>query len=165
MDSIINQFLDFVRGVEGEPSQMININTLIKAIAERHMRAGHAVILQLSPSYLIPLKPLAMQRLLGNLIDNAFKYGQGEVQIRTQLLADTLQVSVLDNGKGIPLEQMARLLRPFERLETARTSTKTGSGLGLAIAERIAKLHKGNLTLINRPEGGLEARLSLPINY
>jgi two-component system osmolarity sensor histidine kinase EnvZ len=54
------------------------------------------------------------------------------------------------------------LLRPFERLDTARTNAG-GSGLGLAIADRIAKLHKGKLELINRPEGGLEARLSLPI--
>jgi two-component system osmolarity sensor histidine kinase EnvZ len=57
---------------------------------------------------------------------------------------------------------MNRLLRPFERLDKAR-GNEGGSGLGLAIADRIAKLHKGELTLLNRPQGGLEARLTLPI--
>ena len=70
---------------------------------------------------------------------------------------------MLDNGPGIPAEHAERLLRPFERMDSARTKNEGGSGLGLAICNRIAKLHRGSLALINRPEGGLEARLSLPI--
>ncbi len=103
-----------------------------------------------------------MQRLLDNLVNNAFAYGKGEVTVRTEITADSIVVSVLDKGPGIPLSQMTRLLRPFERLDTAR-GNEGGSGLGLAIADRIAKLHKGQLELINRPQGGLEARLTLPI--
>ena len=107
-----------------------------------------------------------MQRLLDNLVNNAFAYGKGEVTVRTESTADSIVVSVLDNGPGIPLSQMTRLLRPFERLDTARGNARGnegGSGLGLAIADRIATLHKGQLELINRPQGGLEARLTLPI--
>lgn len=162
MDNIINQFLDFVRGVEGEPTQMIDLNELLKSIAERHERAGRNLQLRLSPTHLIPLRPLAMQRLLGNLVDNAFAYGNGLVSVRTRITADAIVLSVLDNGPGIPAAQVARLLRPFERLNTAR-GNEGGSGLGLAIADRIAKLHKGRLELLNRPQGGLEARLTLPI--
>ncbi|HEX5539034.1 MAG TPA: ATP-binding protein, partial [Methylophilaceae bacterium] len=162
MDNIIHQFLDFVRGVEGEPTQMIDLNTLLTSLAERHIRMGRKLELKLAPTHLIPLRPLAMQRLLGNLIDNAFAYGGGEVTVSTKITAGAMIVSVLDNGPGIPASQMARLLRPFERLDTAR-GNEGGSGLGLAIADRIAKLHKGKLTLLNRPQGGLEARLSLPI--
>jgi two-component system osmolarity sensor histidine kinase EnvZ len=104
-----------------------------------------------------------MQRLISNLIDNAYAYGNGQVAIRSVLEASSIVVSVLDNGPGIPEKQKSRLLRPFERLDTARSNTK-GSGLGLAICDRIAKLHKGKLELINRPEGGLEVRLTLPIS-
>lgn len=163
MDGIIHQFLDFVRGVEGEPTQMIDLNSLLKSLFDRHTRAGRKLILNLAPTHLIPLRQLAMQRLLNNLIDNAFAYSHGsEVIVTTTITANTIELSVLDRGPGIPPSQMARLLRPFERLDTARGNT-SGSGLGLAIANRIAKLHKGELKLINRPTGGLEARLTLPI--
>ncbi len=103
-----------------------------------------------------------MQRLLDNLVGNAYNYGGGNVRIVSKINADSIVISVLDNGPGIPETHVEKLLRPFERLDTARSNVG-GSGLGLAIADRIAKLHKGKLELINRPEGGLEARLSLPI--
>jgi two-component system osmolarity sensor histidine kinase EnvZ len=163
MDNIIHQFLDFVRGIEGEPTQMIDINSLLKSIYERHIRAGRNLVLKLSPTHLIPLRPLAMQRLLNNLIDNAFAYSKNEVTVTTTITAGSIILSVLDKGPGIPESQMQRLLRPFERLDTAR-GNEGGSGLGLAIANRIARLHKGELSLKNRPEGGLEASLTLPIH-
>ena len=163
MDGIINQFLDFVRGVEGEPTQMMDLNVLLTSLYERHVRSGRKLSLHLAPTHMIALRPLAMQRLLGNLIDNAFNYGKGEVIISTKIEAENMLVSVLDNGPGIPDAQKSRLLRPFERLDIARGNTK-GSGLGLAICDRITKLHRGKLDLINRPEGGLEVRLSLPLN-
>lgn len=162
MDDIISQFLDFVRGVEGEPTQMVDLNILLKALAERHTRAGRDLVLKLAPTHLIPLRPVAMQRLLDNLVDNAFAYSNDEVTVCTEITATSIVVSVLDKGPGIPLSHMTRLLRPFERLDTAR-GNEGGSGLGLAIADRIAKLHKGQLELINRPKGGLEARVTLPI--
>ncbi len=162
MDNIINQFLDFVRGVEGEPAQMVEINDLLKSLADRHARAGRTVELNLSSNYKVPLRPLAMHRLIGNLIDNAFAYGKGHVAVNTKITAGYIVISVLDNGPGIPAAHMIRLLRPFERMDSAR-GNEGGSGLGLAIADRIAKLHKGKLELLNRPQGGLEARLSLPL--
>jgi len=162
MDNIINQFLDFVRGVEGEPPQMVDINALIQSAADRHARAGRHVELNLSSNYKVPLRPLAIHRLIGNLIDNAFAYGKGKVAVSTRITAGYIVISIMDNGPGIPSSQMSRLLRPFERMDSAR-GNEGGSGLGLAIADRIAKLHKGKLELLNRPEGGLEARLSLPL--
>lgn len=162
MNNIIHQFLDFVKGVEGEPSQMVDVNTLLQAIHDRQLRAGRDIAVQLSPTYFIPIKPLAMQRLLDNLVGNAYAYGGGQVRVASKITAEFVVISVYDNGPGIPETHKEKLLRPFERLDTAR-SNAGGSGLGLAIADRIAKLHKGKLELINRPEGGLEARLSLPI--
>ena len=162
MANIINQFLDFVRGVEGEPTQMVDINTLLQSLQERQSRAGRNLTVRLAPTYFVAIRPLAMQRLLDNLVGNAYIYGRGEVSVASKIMADNIVISVFDNGPGIPESHVDKLLRPFERLDTAR-SNAGGSGLGLAIADRIAKLHQGKLELLNRPEGGLEARLSLPI--
>jgi two-component system, OmpR family, osmolarity sensor histidine kinase EnvZ len=165
MDNIIHQFLDFVRGVEGEPTKMVDINELLKSLAERQARAGRNLKLSLTSTYFIPLRPLAMQRLLDNLVGNAYTYAKGEVEVVSKITADHIVISILDNGPGIPPEHAQRLLRPFERMDTARNKNEGGSGLGLAICNRIAKLHRGSLELINRPQGGLEARLSLPISH
>ena len=164
MANIINQFLDFVRGVEGEPTQMIDINTLLQSLHERQSRAGRDLVVKLAPTYFVAIRPLAMQRLLDNLVGNAYVYGRGEVIVESKIMAENIVISVFDNGPGIPESHVNKLLRPFERLDTAR-SNAGGSGLGLAIADRIAKLHQGKLELLNRPEGGLEARLSMPIKY
>jgi two-component system, OmpR family, osmolarity sensor histidine kinase EnvZ len=164
MDNIIHQFLDFVRGVEGEPTKMMDVNVLLKALGERQARAGRELKLTLTSTYFIPLRPLAMQRLLDNLVGNAYNYGKGKVEVTSKITAEHIIISVLDNGPGVPAEDAERLLEPFERLDSARTKHEGGSGLGLAICNRIAKLHRGKLELINRPEGGLEARLSLPIS-
>ena len=163
MDNIIHQFLDFVRGVEGESTKLMDINELLRALGERQSRAGRELTLTLGPTYFIPLRPLAMQRLLDNLVNNAFAYSKGKVAVYSKITAEHIVISVLDNGPGIPPEHAERLLRPFERLDSARTKNEGGSGLGLAICSRIAKLHRGKLELINRESGGLEARLSLPI--
>ncbi|MDZ4140483.1 MAG: ATP-binding protein [Methylotenera sp.] len=162
MNNIIHQFLDFVKGVEGEPTQMVDVNELLKAMHDRQLRAGRDLVVQLAPTYVVPVKPLAMQRLLDNLVGNAYAYGRGQVRVASKITAEYIVISVFDNGPGIPATHVEKLLRPFERLDTAR-SNAGGSGLGLAIADRIAKLHHGKLELINRPEGGLEARLSIPI--
>ena len=163
MDNIIHQFLDFVRGVEGEPTKMMDINELLQSLADRQARAGRDLKIKLASTYFIPLRPLAMQRLLDNLVGNAYAYAKGKVEVQSKITAEKIIISVLDNGPGIPAEHAERLLRPFERLDSARNKNAGGSGLGLAICNRIAKLHRGSLELINREGGGLEARLSLPI--
>jgi two-component system, OmpR family, osmolarity sensor histidine kinase EnvZ len=164
MDNIIHQFLDFVRGVEGEPTKMMDVNVLLQALAERQARAGRELKIKPSSTYFIALRPLAMQRLLDNLVGNAYAYSKGDVTVESKITAENIVISVLDNGPGIPAGHAARLLRPFERMDSARNKNEGGSGLGLAICNRIAKLHRGSLELINRPEGGLEARITLPIN-
>lgn len=161
MDGIIRQFLDFVRGLEGETAQPDDLNALVESVADRYARSGRPLRLDLSPLPEVMLRPLAMQRLLGNLIDNAYAYGGKSVEISTSIKNTHVVLSVLDRGPGIPAAEMERLLRPFERLDTAR-GQEGGSGLGLAIANRIARLHGGSLTLSNREGGGLEVRITLP---
>lgn len=162
MDAIIGQFLDFVRGAEGEVAVETNIHALLRDIASRYARQGKRLPLQLESVPDIKLRPLAIQRMLSNLIDNAFHYAGGEVKVRARQREEGLEISVIDQGPGMPQAETERLLRPFERLDIAR-GNRGGAGLGLAIAARVARLHGGELKLQNRPEGGLEARVEIPV--
>ena len=162
MDAIIGQFLDFVRGAEGEAETEISIQELLRDIATRYERPGKVLNLELGEVPDIRLRPLAIRRLITNLVDNAFHYAGGEVKIRTWQQKNLIEISVIDHGPGLPQAETERLLRPFERLDVAR-GNRGGSGLGLAIAARIARLHGGELKLQNLAEGGLEARVEIPV--
>ena len=160
MDAIIGQFLDFIRGDAGEAESTGDLNALIQDIAERYGREGKRPDLDLAPIPELRFRPLAMTRLLTNLIDNAYHYGARPVTVQTLAEQGKVVVSVLDRGPGLPEVEAERLMRPFERLDAAR-GREGAAGLGLSIAARIARLHHGRLTLLNREGGGLEARIDL----
>jgi two-component system osmolarity sensor histidine kinase EnvZ len=162
IDAVVGQFLDFARVTE-EPhtATETDLNELVNSVLERYQRQGKAVTARLGKLALLPLKTLAMQRLLTNLIDNALRHGGPAVEIETAQEKNTLRLSVLDRGPGIPAAEAERMLQPFTRLDAARSTS--GSGLGLAIVDRIAKMHGGSVQLLARAGGGLEARVELPV--
>jgi signal transduction histidine kinase len=106
-------------------------------------------------------RPQALKRCLGNLLDNAAKYGNAAV-VAVADDADRLTIRIRDRGPGIPESELERVFEPFYRLEGSRSRDTGGTGLGLSIARQIAGLHGGTLTLHNVRGGGLEAVLSLP---
>ena len=110
---------------------------------------------------MLPARPLLLKRALSNLLDNAIKYGGGEIAVQLRQQGDHVVLSVADRGVGIPAAQHDAVTRPFVRLESARSNV-TGSGIGLAIVERAARLHGGELRLADNPERGLVAALVLP---
>jgi two-component system osmolarity sensor histidine kinase EnvZ len=116
---------------------------------------GEPVTFQQSALPRLPLRPVAIQRLVGNLIDNALKYGAPPLEVAAKLEARHVLICVSGHGPGIPEAELEHALQPFNRLDAARATQ--GSGLGLAIADRIARLHGGRIQLRNRPGGGLEA--------
>jgi two-component system osmolarity sensor histidine kinase EnvZ len=162
MDAIIRQFLAYVRGAEGEVEITGDVNQLIRDISERYERQGRRPTLELGRVPQFAFRPLAMQRLITNLVDNAYHYGGSSVTVQTRVKDSRLMMSVLDRGPGLPEGETERLLRPFERLDTSR-GREGGSGLGLAIATRIARLHDGEIKLKNRKDGGLEAMVIIPL--
>ena len=83
--------------------------------------------------------------------------------MQATLFEESFSVSIIDDGPGIPEHQKAKLLKPFERVDEARGNIG-GSGLGLTIADRIARAHSGKLELINLKKGGLEAKITIPLN-
>lgn len=161
MDNIISQFLDFARAHASEPSKDGDLNRLVGEVAERFARLGKPIKTDLGILPSVSIKPMAMQRLITNLIDNALRYGGHQVEVRTHYENRMITMSILDRGPGIPVPERARLLQPFTRLDPSRGG-RSGSGLGLAIVERIAKMHNGRFRLLSRQGGGLEARLELP---
>jgi two-component system, OmpR family, osmolarity sensor histidine kinase EnvZ len=161
MNAIIDQFIDFTRSESGEPPEPVNLSELARACAERAARAGLDVRCELATLPPVMARPLALQRLVENLLVNAQKHAGGEVVLRTAAADGSLVLSVLDRGPGIDPAHAERLKAPFTRLDEARSGA-SGAGLGLFIANRAALLHGGRLDLLPREGGGLEARLTLP---
>ncbi len=161
MNAIIDQFIDFTRSEAAEPLSPVDLSELARSSAERAARTGVAVRCELAELPVLMLRPLAMQRLVDNLVTNAARHAGGDVLVRTEARAGSVTLSVLDRGPGIPAEMAERLKEPFTRRDAARSGS-SGAGLGLAIADRAAKLHGGRLELLAREGGGLEARVTLP---
>lgn len=161
-DQIIDQFIDFARYGHDEAACKTDLNTLVTAVVDSLEPLREPIALELSELPFLMLRPTAMQRLITNLLRNALEYAGREIVVRTTEAAQTLVLSVLDRGPGIPPAQIERLKQPFTRMEAAR-SGPGGSGLGLAIVERVTRLHGGRFDLLAREGGGLEARVTLPL--
>jgi two-component system osmolarity sensor histidine kinase EnvZ len=161
MNAIVEQFVGFMRGEASEPLSGVNLSELARGCCERAARAGADVRCELADTPLVMLRPLAVQRMIDNLLVNAQRHAGGEILLRTAVRGPDLEVAVLDRGPGIPADRVEHVKQPFARLDESRSGS-SGAGLGLAIVERVALLHGGRLELEPRPGGGLVARVVLP---
>jgi signal transduction histidine kinase len=107
------------------------------------------------------LRPLAVKRALGNLVDNAVKHG-GAARVTLEEAPGAVTVRVEDDGPGIPEVALEAVFEPFHRLDASRNRGTGGTGLGLAIVRQVVVGHGGTVRLANRPEGGLVATVRLP---
>lgn len=163
IDTAINQFLDFARLTDSEPlTSEGDLNAIIRSVAERYARLNRSVSIKLEPVPALPLRPLAIQRLIQNLIENALRHGGGAAEVVTGCTQAAGFIEVLDRGPGIPAGESNHMLRPFTRLDSARGGP--GTGLGLAIVDRIARAHGGAVQLLTRAGGGLRVRVELPLS-
>ena len=166
MDRVIGQFLDFARGEDAVALEARDVNELVVPVVERSRKAGHDV--RFAPGALPALlvRPTAIARLIGNLVDNAIAYGAPPVDVATRLENGQVTIDVADRGPGIRPEDVARLKQPFTRANAARARDDgaAGAGLGLAIVDRIARLHGGTFDLLQREGGGTLARVHLPVH-
>jgi signal transduction histidine kinase len=106
-------------------------------------------------------RPSEIRRAVRNLIENAVAYG-GKACVSLAETKEVYEIVVEDSGPGIADDDRVRVFEPFVRLETSRSAETGGSGLGLTLVKAIAEGHGGSITLENRAEGGLRARLCLP---
>jgi two-component system osmolarity sensor histidine kinase EnvZ len=162
MNAILAQFSDFVRSGKDEQPASIDFNQVISEVCARYCAAGTPIRLELAPLRSFFGRPLALRRLVTNLIDNAARYGKVDVRVATRAESgQQLLLEVTDRGPGIQSRDPSSLVKPFEREDSARGGP-SGAGLGLAIVDRIARAHGGALHLVNRSDGGLSATVALP---
>ncbi|SEH30446.1 sensor histidine kinase [Magnetospirillum fulvum] len=162
MEQMIASTLAFARDdAASEPRQRLDLATMVQGMLEDLEDMGVACSYTGPDSLVIAARPVALKRAIANLLDNAVKYG-GRAGVGLTTGGGEILLTIDDDGPGIPEDSMERVFAPFFRLETSRSRDTGGTGLGLAVARAAIRAHGGDITLANRPEGGLRATLSLP---
>jgi len=159
IDRIIGQFMTFARGFDAEAETLADPNALLEELAADRAQADIR-LLPLQPTVLLPCRPEALRRALGNLLENALRYGAEPVVLGAEHADGMVRLTVRDHGRGIPVHLLPSVTEPFVRGEAPH---QAGTGLGLSIAERVARLHGGRLQLENLADGFC-ASLSLPVS-
>lgn len=172
MDSIIQQFLDYAKPIAANDVAAINLSELLKGIVKTIERdTSKHVHANIEDGVMIAGSETELRRLLNNLFQNADRYGRDQ---HTQQLNIDLHCShdpeqggvrllVRDHGCGVQGADLQQLLRPFTRVDEAR-SQASGAGLGLAIVDRIVERHGGRIQLSTPVDGGLQIEIFLPVS-
>ncbi|MDR5738443.1 ATP-binding protein [Caballeronia sp. LZ016] len=168
MDMIIGRFLDYARPMQRMP-EAVDLSMIAGELAAR-FQADDGVVMRtdLAPGAIIEGDPTDARRVVGNLLENARKYGRSErddiarITLQTRVVHGRVELSVMDEGGGIPDDQVGLITRPFYRVDTARTQAN-GTGLGMAIVQRLVTRQRGTLRLRNRtPLPGFEVTIDFP---
>lgn len=163
MDAMISATLAFVRDTtRAGPREKLELSSLVDSILDEAAETGSDATALPSDRLVVEGDPVALRRLVGNLVENALKYGQ---RVRGRVFAEDgcAIVEIEDDGPGVATEEIERLFEPFYRGEPSRSRETGGAGLGLAVVRSIARGHGGDVTLHNRAAGGLTARVCLPL--
>jgi signal transduction histidine kinase len=162
MEAMIHAAIAYARGDEGGESPVtVDIVTLLTEVRMELAEAGHRVHLEYPPCALCEGRPLALKRALRNLVENAVNYG-GHAHLRVTAGPCDITITIDDDGPGIPETEIEKVFTPFYRLDASRSRDTGGVGLGLAVARAIIREHGGDVTLSNRPQGGLRQTVVLP---
>ncbi len=165
MDTLITRTLELARMMQEDkiPTEAVDLEAFLRKLGASYAQEGKELELQLEAPCIFPVNRLILRRILNNLLDNAFHYAGGhKVVLRLQCSSDLARICVLDQGSGIPQEQIGKVVQPFYRLDPSRNRSTGGSGLGLAIVQQLAQLQGWAVTLENRPAGGLSACIEIP---
>lgn len=158
MQQMVEATLAFAReDAAKEATETVDLAVIVSEVVASRAELGHQIQWSGAPETPYACRPASIKRALGNLLDNAVRYGGS-----TEVTLDGTNVVIRDHGPGIPEDRLEYVFEPFARLEESRSAETGGTGLGLAIARTIARNHGGDVHLRNRAEGGLEARLVLP---
>ena len=170
MESIVNQFLAYAHRSK-QPLERVDLGLCANdTLNDTRMRSKGDVQIETSimGNLYVMAHPTELVRAIQNIIVNADRYGRdpetGRLDLNIQVLrqGNDAVLRIGDKGKGVPAEEMARIVRPFERGDTARGGAK-GAGLGLAIVGRVVKRSGGKITLSANHPHGLIVELSMPL--
>ncbi len=162
MERMLDGYLAFARGEEGEQPQQADITVIAReAIAAAEARTRLEFVAPAPVS--MRVRPLALKRAISNLANNAADHGK-HVRVTVATTPGEAVITVEDDGPGIPAENYEDAFRPFSRLDPARNQNVSGVGLGLTIARDTARAHGGDVTLGTSELGGLRAVMRLPLD-
>lgn len=162
MTEMVNGYLAFARGETPEIEQATELPATLTRIA-RDAAPDKKIELNLPETPVrFYARPMALTRAFSNIIENAARYAKTKIKITECDKPDSIEIIIEDDGPGIPDNRKADALRPFVRLDEARSDKTGGTGLGLSIAQTAIENHGGQLFLENSDLGGLRVRIILP---
>jgi len=162
MEHLVREGVAYARSMDinTEAPCRINLDAFLDSVVFDYQDSGAQVERNGSTGSLLETRPHALRRVLVNLVDNALKFA-GKAQLEVSRERGKTLIRVLDEGPGIPAEELDEVLKPFYRVESSRNRSTGGTGLGLAIAQQLTQAMGGRLTLSNRKSGGLCAQIEL----
>ena len=162
MERMIEGYLAFARGEGGEQPEPVDLSAILSEVVAQNRREDAPIDLHLEETIVLPLQREAIRRCFTNLIANAQRYGD-QVRVTAGRRDTVVEITVDDDGPGIPEERREDVFKPFSRLDASRNPETGGVGLGLTIARDVVRNHGGDLRLEDAPGGGLRARITLPL--
>ena len=161
LQALTEQVLSAARGTGGELKRNVDLSALVESLCTDLDEIGEPVSWNNHSPAPVSCRPNEIRRAVRNLVENAVAYG-AKADVRIADTGDGYEILVEDEGPGIPENDQQRVFEPFVRLESSRNEDTGGTGLGLTLVKAIAEGHGGGVSLENRPEGGLRARMHLP---
>lgn len=161
MERMVEGYLAFVRGEAGEMATLHDLRPLLEDVVTKARRSGTDVLLDMTDALALPIKPNSLSRAIANLIGNAGRHGK-TVRVTARRRPGCAEITIDDDGPGIPEARREEVFKPFFRLDPSRNQATGGVGLGLTIARDLIRGHGGDLTLEDSPLGGLRAIVRLP---
>lgn len=162
MQRMIEGYLAFARGEGDEDPVMSDLSEILEDVAAGARHGKASLELSWKGDMNVELRPIAIKRCLTNIVSNAQRYAS-EIRIEAVRGRTSVEITVDDNGPGIPAENYEDVFRPFLRLDQSRNAATGGVGLGLSIARDVARSHGGDVTLAVSPLGGLRVIVRIPL--
>jgi len=162
MQRMIEGYLAFARGEGDEDPIPSDLSEILDDVAAGARRDNADLSVSWQGDMDVELRPVAIKRCITNLVSNALRHGN-RAEIRAVRGKTSVEITVDDDGPGIPPERHEDVFRPFVRLDESRNVDTGGSGLGLTIARDIARSHGGDVSLGTSPLGGLRVVVRLPV--
>ena len=170
---LINDILDISKieaGRMGYEPENVNLSEIVGEVVTLMLPMAHKKDIELTSNIEpedieIFADKIKFKEIMYNLLSNAIKFTpqNGKVAITSQLVSDNIEISISDNGIGIPDEKYQSIFEPFKQLDSSSTRKYGGTGLGLAIVKRYVKMHGGSIRVESEPGKGSTFTLAIPV--
>ena len=162
MRRMITATLGFARlGFSAEAIEAIDLMSLVQRVSDDLSDVGADVSINGPQRLTVNTKPIALSRVLSNVVENAVKYGE-RASITVAARASSIEIAIDDVGPGIPEAMQSEVFDPFRRLASPNGESVEGTGLGLTVARSLVRGLGGEISLRNRATGGLRVTIALP---